>query len=180
MLNEEILQYIQNHREEAYELLLTLARIPAPSNHEEKRARFCSEWLKAQGAEGVYVDEALNVVYPVEAGDHVPVEVYMAHTDVVFPDEEELPLRVEEGRIYCPGVGDDTEPLKHGMPGKSPAGRKVYCRPCGQLWMEGTEGAGCPGTGAGMQLRRRGTGQSEGGKEDLPGLWQQDGFLLHL
>ena len=78
MLNEEILQYIQNHREEAYELLLTLARIPAPSNHEEKRARFCSEWLKAQGAEGVYVDEALNVVYPVEAGDHVPVEVYMA------------------------------------------------------------------------------------------------------
>ena len=50
MLNEEILQYIQNHREEAYELLLTLARIPAPSNHEEKRARFCSEWLKAQGA----------------------------------------------------------------------------------------------------------------------------------
>ncbi|MCI5489551.1 MAG: M20/M25/M40 family metallo-hydrolase [Enterocloster aldenensis] len=32
----------------------------------------------------------------------------MAHTDVVFPDEEELPLRVEEGRIYCPGVGDDT------------------------------------------------------------------------
>ena len=28
MLNEEILQYIQNHREEAYELLLTLARIP--------------------------------------------------------------------------------------------------------------------------------------------------------
>lgn len=108
MLNEEILQYIQNHREEAYELLLTLARIPAPSNHEEKRARFCSEWLKAQGAEGVYVDEALNVVYPVEAGDHVPVEVYMAHTDVVFPDEEELPLRVEEGRIYCPGVGDDT------------------------------------------------------------------------
>ena len=37
---------------EAYELLLTLARIPAPSNQEERRARFCSEWLKAQGAEG--------------------------------------------------------------------------------------------------------------------------------
>ena len=48
MLNEEILQYIQNHREEAYELLLTLARIPAPSNHEEKRARFCSERPRGQ------------------------------------------------------------------------------------------------------------------------------------
>ena len=70
MLNEEILQYIQNHREEAYELLLTLARIPAPSNHEEKRARFCSEWLKAQGAEGVYVSgkEQACLVQSIENG----------------------------------------------------------------------------------------------------------------
>ena len=32
----------------------------------------------------------------------------MAHTDVVFPDTRELPLTVENGRICCPGVGDDT------------------------------------------------------------------------
>ena len=108
MLNDDILHYIENHREEAYELLLTLARIPAPSNHEEKRAQFCRQWLEDQGAEGVYVDDALNVVYPVEAEGGVPLRVFMAHTDVVFPDEEELPLRVENGRIYCPGVGDDT------------------------------------------------------------------------
>ena len=106
MLNQEILSYIEAHSQEAYELLLTLARIPAPSNHEEKRAEFCRDWLAAQGARGVYVDEALNVVYPVEAEG--PVEVYMAHTDVVFPDTRELPLTVENGRICCPGVGDDT------------------------------------------------------------------------
>ena len=41
MLNQEILSYIEAHSQEAYELLLTLARIPAPSNHEEKRAEFC-------------------------------------------------------------------------------------------------------------------------------------------
>lgn len=108
MLSDEILRYIEEHSREAYELLLTLARIPAPSNHEEKRAEFCREWLDAQGAKGVYVDEALNVVYPVDVREGEPVEVYMAHTDVVFPDEEELPLKVEDGRIYCPGVGDDT------------------------------------------------------------------------
>ena len=106
MLNQEILSYIEAHSQEAYELLLTLARIPAPSNHEEKRAEFCRDWLASQGARGVYVDEALNVVYPVEAEG--PVEVYMAHTDVVFPDTRELPLTVENGRICCPGVGDDT------------------------------------------------------------------------
>lgn len=105
---ERMLMYIEEHKKEAYELLLTLARIPAPSNHEEKRARFCMDWLKAQGARGVYVDEALNVVYPVDVREDGPVEVFMAHTDVVFPDEEELPLKVEDGRICCPGVGDDT------------------------------------------------------------------------
>lgn len=108
MLNDRMLQYIREHEKEAYELLLTIAKIPAPSNHEEKRAAFCEQWLKDQGAEGVYVDEALNVVYPVDAEGEKPLQVYMAHTDVVFADETELPLKIADGRIYCPGVGDDT------------------------------------------------------------------------
>ena len=86
MLNDDILHYIENHREEAYELLLTLARIPAPSNHEEKRAQFCRQWLEDQGAEGVYVDDALNVVYPVEAeGGDVYERQYL---DVLYHIDE--------------------------------------------------------------------------------------------
>lgn len=107
-LTNEVLQYILDHREEAYELLLTLARIPAPSNHEEKRAQFCKQWLEQQGAQGVYIDESLNVVYPIGCTDSNPVAVFMAHSDVVFPDTEPLPLHVEDGKILCPGVGDDT------------------------------------------------------------------------
>lgn len=64
MLSESMEVFIREHEEEALELLRTIARIPAPSNHEEKRAEFCSRWLKEQGAEGVYIDEALNVVWP--------------------------------------------------------------------------------------------------------------------
>lgn len=106
MLSEAMERFIKEHEKEAYDLLLTIAKIPSPSNHEEKRAQFCCNWLKEQGAEGVYIDEALNVVYPAVLRDNV--DVYMAHTDVVFPDETELPLKVENGRICCPGVGDDT------------------------------------------------------------------------
>ena len=92
---------------EAYELLCTLAQIPAPSHHEEKRAQFCKEWLERQGAKNVYIDEALNVVLPF--GDlRESIAVVMAHSDVVFPDTEPLPLREENGRLWCPGVGDDT------------------------------------------------------------------------
>ena len=49
-LSQQILTYIDQHREESYQLLLELAQIPSPSNHEEKRAAFCQEWLTRQGA----------------------------------------------------------------------------------------------------------------------------------
>jgi len=108
VLSQSILDYIDAHKQEAYELLLELAQIPAPSNHEEKRAAFCKEWLEKQGAEGVFIDDALNVIYPVGCTDDNEVVMYTAHSDVVFPDTEPLPLKIEDGRIYCPGVGDDT------------------------------------------------------------------------
>lgn len=108
MLNEQILKYIEEHRQEAYELLLTIAQIPSPSNHEEKRAEFCKNWLQDQGAEGVYIDEALNVICPIGCTDSNPLVVFAAHIDVVFPDTTPLPLKVEDGKIFCPGIGDDS------------------------------------------------------------------------
>jgi len=105
---DAIKDYVEKHTHELIGLLTQLAKIPAPSNHEELRAAFCKDWLQAQGAEGVYIDEALNVVFPMDCEGDRPIAVFMAHSDVVFPDMEELPLRVEDGKIFCPGVGDDT------------------------------------------------------------------------
>jgi acetylornithine deacetylase/succinyl-diaminopimelate desuccinylase-like protein len=107
-LPQTIINYIEQHKDEAFRLLVELAKIPSPSNHEEKRARFCKAWLDRQGAKGVYIDEALNVVYPVNCEEKNPLVVFMAHSDIVFPDTEELPLVIENGCIHCPGVGDDT------------------------------------------------------------------------
>ena len=107
-LTKEIIAYIEEHSQEALDLLMELGKIPAPSNDEEKRAEFCKNWLEKQGAKGVHIDEALNVVYPVGNVESGPLVVFMAHTDVVFPDTEELPMRVEGNKLYCPGIGDDT------------------------------------------------------------------------
>ena len=101
-------RWLEAHREEHLELLTTLAQIPAPSNHENLRAEFCKHWLEDNGARGVYIDRALNVIWPLNVTDDKPLMVFAAHSDVVFPDTDPLPLRVEEGKIYCPGVGDDT------------------------------------------------------------------------
>jgi len=89
-------------------LLKTLAAIPAPSHQEDRRVKFISSWLKENGAETVIVDEAKNVILPLPADAKGPFRVFMAHTDVVFPDTEPLPVREESGCLFAPGVGDDT------------------------------------------------------------------------
>ena len=86
MLDQQALDYIAAQEQEALALLKEIAQIPAPSGKEELRAQFCKDWLTAHGAEGVFIDEALNVIYPVGVEDGKPVMVFAAHTDVVFPD----------------------------------------------------------------------------------------------
>jgi len=111
-LDDDVLAYIDEHVDEYRNLLLSLARIPAPTMHEERRAKFIRSWLSAKGAEKVTIDDEKNVICSIGdcEGDR-PLVVFMAHMDVVFPDTEELPLQVENGRICCPGVGDDTANL---------------------------------------------------------------------
>jgi acetylornithine deacetylase/succinyl-diaminopimelate desuccinylase-like protein len=101
-------QYIEKHYGRYLEETMTLAKIPAPSNHEERRAAWCKNYLESFGAKGVYIDEALNVVYPYECEGKDEVVAFLGHMDVVFPDTDELPLRVEDGKIHCPGIGDNT------------------------------------------------------------------------
>lgn len=101
-------QYLASERQSVLDLLMELCQIPAPSNHEEKRAAFCKSWLEDNGAEGVYIDEKLNVVYPYALEEHDELVVFAAHIDVVFPDTEKLPLAVKGDRLCCPGIGDDT------------------------------------------------------------------------
>jgi acetylornithine deacetylase/succinyl-diaminopimelate desuccinylase-like protein len=75
---------------------------------EEKRAEFCRQWLTDQGAEGVFIDEAQNVIYPYQCGENRPVAIFMAHIDTVFPDMEPMELEERDGKLFSPGVGDDT------------------------------------------------------------------------
>ena len=107
-LTAEMTAWVEEHYQEHYDLLLELAKIPAPSNQEELRAEYCKNKLESWGAEGVYIDDAMNVVYPIGCDGGKSIAVFMAHSDVVFPDTEELPLEVRDGKIFCPGIGDDT------------------------------------------------------------------------
>lgn len=111
-MQKEFLQtYINQNFEATLELLRSLCHIPAPSHKEHDRARFCKNWLEDNGAKGVYIDEALNVIFPLNCENSNEITVLAAHTDTVFPDMEPLPYQEDEEKIYCPGVGDDTASL---------------------------------------------------------------------
>lgn len=107
-LDQSVLAFLEQHRQEYIDDLKELAAIPAPSHHEELRAQWVKNYLEKHGAKNVVIDEALNVVFPFHAEGCNELVVFNAHTDVVFPDTTPLPVHEENGRLYAPGVGDDT------------------------------------------------------------------------
>ena len=104
-------QYAVAHSEEQKELLRTLGKIPAPTRQEDMRAAFVRDWLLAQGAKDVTIDKAKNVICKIGCEEHEELVAFAAHTDIVFPDMETLPMREEDGKLYAPGIGDDTSNL---------------------------------------------------------------------
>ena len=104
----ELNRWCESQYSEHISLLKELAAIPAPSHHEEARVEFIRNWLRSIGAENVVVDAAKNVVFPYCCDENKKCLLCMAHTDVVFPDTTPLPVQEENGRLYAPGVGDDT------------------------------------------------------------------------
>lgn len=111
MITNHMREYLNNSQEDLKQLIRDLCAIPAPSHHEEKRAAFCKEWFEKAGGQGVYIDEALNVICPHNVTDDNQLMVFMAHTDTVFPDMEPMPFVETEEIFACPGVGDDTANL---------------------------------------------------------------------
>lgn len=104
---ERIEKFVKENENLAYELLKELCLIPAPSFHEEKRAEYCVEKFKEMGFDA-YVDSAKNAVCPINCEGSNKITVLCGHTDTVFPDMTPLPYEEKDGKIYCPGVGDDT------------------------------------------------------------------------
>ena len=100
-----MINWCEQQKDRQLDLLKELAAIPAPSHQEEQRVAFIKHWLEVQGAKNLLLDEANNVILPFGEG---PYSVFMAHTDVVFPDLTALPVREEDSKLYAPGVGDDT------------------------------------------------------------------------
>jgi len=107
-MKADLKAYLEECLPELHQLLKQMCLIPAPSGFEDERAKFVKNWLEEAGAEGVIIDEAKNVILPMNCDGKTDLTVFAAHTDTVFPAETELKFTKDEKNFYCPGVGDDT------------------------------------------------------------------------
>ncbi len=105
---ENVKQYIAENISDMQAVLKTLCLIPAPSHHEQERASYCKEWFDENVGRGAYIDEACNVIYPLNCENSNEITVFVAHTDTVFPDLEPMKYEDDGEKIFCPSVGDDT------------------------------------------------------------------------
>lgn len=109
-LNRETQACIAASQQELRQLIRELCAIPAPSGCEDARAEYCRRWFAENGMEA-WIDEAKNVICPVNDTGENELVVFTAHTDTVFPDTEPMPFEERDGYMYCPGVTDDTASL---------------------------------------------------------------------
>ena len=101
-------QFAKEHHEELLRLTQELAVIPAPSHHEEKRAKYCLSWLQKNVSKDAFIDDAKNVICVIGDPFVKPSVLFMAHTDIVFDADTPLQVTERDGKLLCPGIGDDT------------------------------------------------------------------------
>jgi tripeptide aminopeptidase len=106
------LRAIEGRQETLIRNWIKLAEIPAASGGEQARAKYVREQLTDMGFTSVRTDEIGNVIAERPGTDpNGPVVAFAAHMDTVFAATVPRKVRREGGKLYCPGIGDDTSGL---------------------------------------------------------------------
>jgi tripeptide aminopeptidase len=89
------------------DLAVEIQQIPSPTFNEARRAAFIKERFQAEGLVDVEVDALNNVYARLPGQGKKPPLVVSAHLDTVFPQDTDLHVRLEDGIIHGPGIGDN-------------------------------------------------------------------------
>ena len=99
---------VERNRDSILREWIALTEINAPSGKEGERAAFIERLLRGYKSVDVRRDAAGNVVATRRGAGGGPTVVIDAHMDTVFQEGQKIKAEVRDGRVYAPGVGDDT------------------------------------------------------------------------
>ena len=104
--------YIDKNREEILREWIAITEINAPSGQEQERARYVESLLRKYRLQNIRYDSAGNLIAVRKGMGGGPVVVFDAHLDTVFQPGLKIKAEVRDGRVYAPGVGDDTRNIE--------------------------------------------------------------------
>ena len=90
---------------------IAITEINAPSKQEQERAKFIESLLRKHKLDIRY-DEVGNLIATRKGTGNGPVAVFDAHMDTVFQPGLKIKATVRDGRVYAPGIGDDTRNIE--------------------------------------------------------------------
>jgi len=108
---QKLLDAVKADHERAVEDLKMLTEIEAPPFKEQKRAEAFLARMKALGLADAKIDAEGNVVGLRKGTGHGPKLLISAHLDTVFPAGTDVKVKERDGRLYAPGISDDTRGL---------------------------------------------------------------------
>ncbi|WBL75399.1 M20/M25/M40 family metallo-hydrolase [Bradyrhizobium xenonodulans] len=88
-----------------------LTEIEAPPFHEQKKAEAFLTRLKEVGVTDAAIDAEGNVVGRRKGSGHGPTLLIAAHLDTVFPAGTDVKVKERDGKLFAPGISDDTRGL---------------------------------------------------------------------
>lgn len=91
------------------EQAIAIQQIPSPTFFEKQRAEYVRQRFESLGLDTTEIDDIHNVYGRLAGRDStLPAVLVSAHTDTVFDADTRLATRHENGRIFGPGLGDNS------------------------------------------------------------------------
>jgi tripeptide aminopeptidase len=88
-----------------------ICAIPAPPFKEKIRGEYYLQRLADLGLKDVRMDSEGNVLGIRPGTGNGPTLVVAAHLDTVFPEGTDTTVKEKDGKLYAPGISDDTRSL---------------------------------------------------------------------
>ncbi|HEY5885177.1 MAG TPA: M20/M25/M40 family metallo-hydrolase [Pyrinomonadaceae bacterium] len=104
--------HIDRHKQEILAEWIQITEVHAPSGHEQQRARYIEGLLRKYKLDSVRYDAVGNLIAVRKGTGGGPAVVFDAHLDTVFQPGLKIKATVRDGRVYAPGVGDDTRNIE--------------------------------------------------------------------
>ncbi len=104
--------HIDKNRDAILKEWIAITEINAPSGHEKERAAYIENLLRKYELTDIRYDAAGNLIAVRKGTGGGPTTVFDAHLDTVFQPGLKIKAAVRNGRVYAPGIGDDTRNIE--------------------------------------------------------------------